>query len=595
MRFSSHKLIPISLFLFLAILPLTWFREPGAFLYIHDQDLPLSIYEIVQKSFVWSERWLGSDNSYIIFRLFPEGFLYMVLYRLGFSLKISEMIIFCVLFLLPALFMYLLLKEILSYGKSSSNDLKIESASTIGALLYSFNLYLVIIWHSGIFINVVFAYAFLPLFIKILWQLGFKKCKRYLHMGIILGLLASLVGPTSVPILMASVIMGSGLFVLFYILITDRNYIKQLIVGTAFAVLIALTVNLWWFIPHFYSTITTSSLFQSSSDYSLNYVGLSGQRGGLLTQFQLHNSWTWGTTWAGRLFQSFSSTYKNRSLVILWFSIMALSLTILLKKRNHFMVIYSAIFLLLSLFLAKGLQSPLGKIFKYLYIHVPYFCMFRTPDTKFGIGIVFSLSVLLSFSLHAIFQNFKMQRFQALFSLLLSIGIIAYSWPFLTGVAVVEKNQGLMFDRLVKIPAFYSQLAENINKDRGQFRVAMIPGFVFASFKWGNANGITGPDLLAKLIKKPVIHRSEHTTAFQYSGFIGDAILKKHDFGLLPLLNIKYIILRNDTLWQHYKEIPSSILKKGNIPFVESQSSFGHLDLYKISDEYFLPHIYACP
>lgn len=591
MKNSNLRFIPIVLLLlFLVVLPLTWFQEPGAFLYIHDQDMPLGTQEIVQQLFTWSDNWLGSDNGVTMFRLFPEYFLYLILYELGFTLRTSGMIIFIILFSLPAIFMYLLLKEILPH-KERENDLKRELASTIGALLYSFNLYLVIIWHSGSFITAIYSYAFLPLFIRILWQLGFKKCKRPIYTAVILGLLSFVAGSALTPMLVASVIMGSGLFILLYMLITDRRYVKQLIGVTALGALIALCVNLWWFIPRFYSTVTISSLFQSAGATGLDYLGLSANVG-LMDMMQLYASWAWGIGWAGRLFYSFSNTYQNWALILLCFFILVFALTILLKRKISFMVIFSAAFLLLSLFLAKGLNEPLGGIFEFLYTNVPFFYMFRTPGNKFAIGICFGLTILLSFSTYNILTRLKGLKLKLVFSSVLSLMIIAYSWPFLTGVAVVERNQGMMFDRLLNIPDFYFQAAEYINTDTDLFRVAMVPGFPFTIYKWDESEGIVGPDLLAKLIKAPSIQRSEYTTAFTYSGLISDIITAEKDFRMLGLSNTKYIILRGDIPWEYHGEPPPDIIREEIAPFVKNSKIIGPLELYEIDDKYFLPRIY---
>ncbi|MBU0744183.1 MAG: hypothetical protein KKE11_02275, partial [Gammaproteobacteria bacterium] len=65
-------------------------------------------------------------------------------------------------------------------------------------------------------------------------------------------------------------------------------------------------------------------------------------------------------------------------------------------------------------------------------------------------------------------------------------------------------------------------------------------------------------------------------------------------------MNVKYILLHNDANWEFiednswYISPPSkfselALYKSGEIHFIKS---FGKLDFYKISDEYFLPHIY---
>ena len=204
--------------------------------------------------------------------------------------------------------------------------------------------------------------------------------------------------------------VGGIVFVLLYALL-NRNSIKLFFKRISLGLVIGVGVNLWWLLPLFLSLITSKRNFQSSGDTTLRYVGLTAQRGGLLTQLLLHNTWAWGVQWGGRFFQSFSPTYEEFwPLHFVWLSVVLFALTVFMRKKKHFIVCYAALILILSLFFAKGIQAPLGVLFEWLYTHIPFFWAFRSPDTKFGIGIVFGLAILLSFSMFYVLRMLHSSR-----------------------------------------------------------------------------------------------------------------------------------------------------------------------------------------
>ena len=174
--------------------------------------------------------------------------------------------------------------------------------------------------------------------------------------------------------------------------------------------------------------------------------------------------------------------------------------------------------------------------------------------------------------------------------------IIIYSWPFLTGVGVIEKNGGVMYDRLVTLPNFYFASAKQINEEAGEFRILLMPGRFWGTFEWENSDGIVGPDLLTKLLKKPVVQKWQNTTAFRYSGYIASTVMRSYQFRLLPLLNTKYIIIREDIPLRYYKEDSPEIIRREIMPFVNNTPPTvrGPLEIYRVDDKYFLPRIYVC-
>jgi hypothetical protein len=453
---------------------------------------------------------------------------------------------------------------------------------------------LAIIWHGGLFLTMIYPYAFLPFFIKILWRVGFKERINFFSSGLILAILSFFLFPSSIPFLAVSVILSSIIFVLIYLVLSKSSKKRMIIFFISSMAIIGL-INSWWIIPTLYSIRFMLSEFQSTEvGTGLNWIGLSGNKG-FFRQLLLNNAWTWETGWDGRIFISFSEFYSEIPFLFFsWILLISLCFSSLFKKDNfRFFIIYAVILVCISTFLAKGIKYPFGEVFRFLYKRIPGFYIFRTPDTKFGIEIIFGLSILLSISLYYIYK-IKSLYLKIIFSLIILSVILAYSWPFLNGYVIIEKNQGLTFDRLIKIPDFYFDVANYINKDNTLFRTSMFPGPDFTTFIWNTQkgiDGITGPDILADLLINPVVGNSKGTTTFKNSANLSYSLIDSFNFELLPILNVKYMIIRNDTKSNFIKEFEIEPELISN--FSQEKKIMEPLELYKVSDEFFLPHIYS--
>jgi len=122
------------------------------------------------------------------------------------------------------------------------------------------------------------------------------------------------------------------------------------------------------------------------------------------------------------------------------------------------------------------------------------------------------------------------------------------------------------------------------------------------TFNWGE--GYSGGDPTRWLTNQPVLNVNSGD-AFAIPMLIGEIIEKeinfKHLNKLLGFLNVKYLLVRNDTKWEFLKghgwwfNHQPEIIKK----FIENQNSLnlekeiGLLKFYKLKDEYLLPHIYS--
>jgi len=589
----TNKIPFLLLFVFLIVLPLTWFKEAGSFLLIHDQYLPLNIQEILNSFYMWTQDGLGNSFGYLrLWSLFPDGLIYLFLYKLGFSVGIAERIVFVLLFSLPGIFMYGLLKEIIPSKEETRRAFDIELSSVIGALLYSFNMYLVLTWHGS---NAFFAYALLPLFIKLFRDILFLQSSHSIAKGVFLGLLSILAVSSNVRMI-GYILFPVLIFFIFSLFNPERLKIKEFIKPLVVCVVVAIGVNLVWLIPAFYEITTSPAIFESgNTNRSMDFVGLTAQHGGWLQQIRLIGQWTWGRELFGdRLFFSFSDSYDDNWILIFSTILIPVFAAIaLLKRKNNFFILYAAILIIIFSFLAKGIQPPLGNIFEWLFKNVPLFNMFRTPDTKFTPNIVFGLSILIGFSIYIILRHLKAFKIKVWIFLLLAGLILINSWPLLTGFAVIEKSKGYFYNRLVKVPEFYKEAAEWINNDKEQFKIALFPGSLFTSFRWEKGQGHSGQDLLSKLLNQPVTRLPNETPSFRDSGIMLSELYQNQSFHLFPLMNIKYVLLRDEMPTSGFSNNIKEQIQKKLLPFADKIKTFNLLHLYKVKDKYFVPRVYA--
>lgn len=152
---------------------------------------------------------------------------------------------------------------------------------------------------------------------------------------------------------------------------------------------------------------------------------------------------------------------------------------------------------ILSVFFAKGAQPPWGEIFLYLYDHVPFFTVFRTPDIRFGFAIILTLAILMLI----VSQGYGRHFF---FYSVLGITFLQ-AWPFFSGAAVKGENRAnLYYDRVVNIPDDYSRLADHLNQHKNQSTYILpIPPVEHGKYILPQGEFLIGQDMLSKIVKTP--------------------------------------------------------------------------------------------
>ena len=124
---------------------------------------------------------------------------------------------------------------------------------------------------------------------------------------------------------------------------------------------------------------------------------------------------------------------------------------------------------LLGIFLAKGVNEPMGVVYMWLFEYIPGFKMFRDP-TKWYILIAISYSILIPFSLEKITQFKKIKKVKYLHSFIF-IGFILL-WVLLIK-DIFFSSKGTFGDH--PINPEYSKFAKMLENDSSFSRTLWVP------------------------------------------------------------------------------------------------------------------------
>lgn len=457
----------------------------------------------------------------------------------------------------------------------------------VGAVGYMANPYVVLHFNNGHFL---LPYATLPLQLLIVAK-GLKSGRLYY--AALLALSAILVS-TNPPIVLINYIVIT-LFALWYIVWIDaQNIAKKLrFVGISFF-LIGLNL-LWYFAPtllmlSIQDTVLTGALAQESWT-------LYGSYSSFAETLRLLGIW-W--LYAGDVQFGF---YRNNILATVTtylLPIMALLPLIFLKKKQ--LLYFPIILIIFGIFMATGGQasSPFKPIYVYFYANVPLFSMFRNGYKFVGI-IAFAYVSLISIFLYWLANRsvnaYGERRVKYLRHMAIAIFLIS-ALPLFRGSIFGEKN-------LVQMPSYWKDAAMWLNRQQGQFRIALFPDQYFDTYKWGtsgfmasapyvsqdmvfNSTEKSGNEIIQALYY-PLAKRTNPETQIFRGDTLEDTFCK-----LLPLLNVRYVIQRNDIDTSIYKVSRPKETKR----FLDAQEClqfrkrFGELDIYETRRRY-LPRIYV--
>lgn len=513
------------------------------FLFISDEMLTLTKEESLSSLSVYDSDNFGSHNASILFVNFFDRLYYFLMYSIGFDTHDAQKALYTLKVFLLLLLPYLGFRQ---YQKRSS--VTIPSAIIVCiSLWYSFNTYTLIFWNANAFsLTLLVCYALAPLAFSCLERALLRKdgtAYDRVHSAILLFFMSF-----ALPFFLAFAIT---FFVYSIILLCAQSVFSHRISGTKKAGLENI-VSPVSFLSHLYTLfllyipfsfvyglIVYAMVFTSGeSMYQTGGEGYGNLQGSVLYPLLMWFSWGIYTYWEPRsTFTFYEYLHSAQALVAPFFLYGIIGYGLLRQgAKSVYLLAFSGAFLALLL-LVKGAQEPFGAIYLYLLDTFSFFRAFRSPESKFGFVIVLLVAFLMLLSLKGV--GVRATKYIAL--ILVSVTLIQ-SWPLLSGEAIVGKNSPQSFDRVIRIPSDYKEVATYLNDaNRVYGYFANFPSVEFGLFRLGDDTFI-GQDLILKLVQLPFVSLAESSSL--PVDIYQD--LKDGEISQYRKYPIRYFILRTD-------------------------------------------------
>lgn len=543
--------IELIVILLLGLTPLLWFHGNQVILG-HDSGLTLSpISHFLDRLYAWTERFgFGNDQTYAIPGVFIHG-LEALIASFGFNLQSVQKIVFVFWFLLPGLTMYY-------FSSKIAKKFNLTYFALPATVLYMFNHFLLQGWFVAE--RTKFSvYAALPLTMSFLFDWEERK-RSTLKTAVFISLtLFVLNGEASLP-LFGGLFLAIFTFVIFFLIKEfSKEKVFRILKLFGLTFVISAFLNAYWLLPY------GGFVLQSYSSAVAQAGGLSGVLGWLnyvsqgssfINIFRLQGIPEWYLNPS----HPYASVFlKNIFLVAVSFLIPLAAFLPLYVVKNVDLrkkVLFFSFLALFSMVFMAGSHPPFGPLYVFLMNFIPGFVAFRNPFYKFAPALWFSYAILISFSINFFLQKIEVNRklFTNLLYFVIPLGIVLYSFPFLTG-SFFDYIKGQRSMKVV-VPQYIFDFAKwSEGKDRINTKVLALPATnpdnKVDAYSWGYWS--LSP-LTSLLTNAPIINESNYMTQ-------GEILLIEKLYGMIKnddpgwknlarLLGIKSFLLRNDFDWK---------------------------------------------
>lgn len=606
-RTYRGMIVSLMVILLLGLLSVTWFR--GDYLLTGtDFVFPPNRQEAFQQTFyLWDARSLGSANPRIVAWSVPQGLFLSLSDTMGLPLPDSQKIWFYFLFTFSGLSAFFLTVSIIK------GNYKYLAGLTSG-LFYMFNPFIAI----GIttFPFLWLTYASLPLKLG-LYIKGIKE-KRKLKYIIVMCLVWWITSSSQYvnPKYLILDLLPLLLYLVFHILVTkDKHEIVSSLKFTGMLFVLLGIFNFYWIFPtvfHLRETIEMPiSVYRAIGKGRLNDYILNSAP--LIDALRLLGLWAFHSGFKGDPYFNWASVYNTPFFFLAGYLIPLVAFMPSLFKLKDKHTLFFCLFTLAALLGMSGASSPFGRINVYLVTHIPLAIqVFSIPYQIFGMYATLGYAFLFGYGITLLYEYIPRKSLMILihksnkiisailigFIVFLVIGV--YAFPLWTG-DVIQPEKLVLPSGRYRIPDHYYKAAIWMAAYKENFRIHPFPYSIvgYGIYRWSNG-GFAGVDPTESILQKPLVWGL-------LGGSIGEFISRlcannstNKISQLFALENVKYILFHRDTNWNYIEGHPWWISKRprefqlilNSQKGIHFEKSFGKLDFYKVSDNYFLPHIY---
>lgn len=589
--------------IFFGIVPMSWMKE--GFLLLNPEDIGMADYgtQLYPYSFTWNYVFNNGSENLGIQSVFPTYLYGYILKYLGVSIFNIQKLLFMIYWIFPGLSIAYLVYVI-------SQNAKNRIAMFGAAILYTFNLYTIFDLFGRYIRPILIIYPI----VLALWIKGLSNPSKSTKYAILSNILFVFLSVAMInPPAVSSIFLSLFAYLLFHVLVNKNSFFNALKFLLKFSV-IYLCLNFWWL-----------SISVLKWLYLTNTVQTATGGWNAVAATKLLDAWRFlGGWWFNPFYVPFSNNYHQFPLVISTYLITIVTLSVfvlMVKKPNdsemNRNIVFFGMLALIGFFLVKGTSPPFGKIYNFLYNYIPGFWIYREPHAKFSFITVLSISVMFGFACQFLF-NFVKKKYETkkpfyyCIPIVLFVSVCFNVYPFFTRRSIPNLANGHLTSIYWKIPEYWFSLKKYLKENESENRVFIAPKAFYTTFylwppydKHPKINqshyGIAGSFAMV-MLENPLflysrwpIYNSQLVTNFTYSA------LNQKEISLFTSLakitNLKYVLLQHDVRWKTMAEnnYPPEEMREVLLSddSFELSKSFGKLELFKISDENYLPQIYV--
>ena len=505
---SKHAtLICLLTFAIVSGVVLTWFRAERM-LGWGDSGLEQAFYNpaylIKQFSSVWDTTGLAGQHQSNNIASLPVAYLFRGFQLLGVAPWLRQAIWYWIIQYVSIASTFILLLRLIPRNPR-------HIGAFTGALFWGFNpLLMVNQWYVGnLSIAIV---ALLPLSLLTIDIVMYERSRvGALRGAILVGLVLS-TGSICfenlayvVPVMLASVIFA----VMRYVQGVRSRQLQhpvRIVRDLSVASVLGIGLNGWWIvptlkgIPSYYNAAVKVENPLQLLDSAAKTTSIVTIAQGII--YKLGDPW-----WAYKD-PPWSATYGQWYMWLIAAIILTVALSAVLLPRIARPALVGTLFVMFGLALSLGLNSPVGGLFRWAFINVPYFGAFRSPANKFipiyafGIAILIASSIAYFVDWAASLYRPKLRLLGKLAVALMLVLIGLYSFPMWSG-SVVNSPVTIRDNAVsasLQVPGAYREIRDVLERQTGAFQVLTLPLSVGDAVTLDWKYGYDGPNLMWLLL-----------------------------------------------------------------------------------------------
>ncbi|MBU0570305.1 hypothetical protein KKB40_06060, partial [Patescibacteria group bacterium] len=286
--------------------------------------------------------------------------------------------------------------------------------------------------------------------------------------------------------------------------------------------------------------------------------------------------------------------YYNFFLItLLEFVVFGIIFSTIVKFRKKAVVLFLAILLTVSLFLAKGNNPPLGELYEFLFLHFSFLQIFRNPFEKMLFISSVAAGPIFALGVSTLAKKVETKRSDLIYTCVLSWLLLGWGFPFWTGLVFSNREtltEGLNIGYEIEVPDHYKEASSWLESQEGDFRIIAFPlGEEGITYLW--EKGYSGVELSNQLL--PVSLLSFNTTIPYLNTVAGDlekSFLAGGNFTrIMDRLNARYLMFRSDIDWRGRgmrdpRTVTKVLEKMEEEGYIKKVAVFGELSFWEKSD-----------